>query len=140
MGELDHDQRRVGRPSLAFSRPVLGEYRRCHCHLDLALSPSDRRFSVRSVTCMHALLWTLTLMDMGARGMGELDHDRERVGRPGLAFSRPKTSRKHREQHDPTHAWLSVIYGDGLSEADGYRGAYWSSLAPNTRFWGSVRS
>ena len=96
---------------------------------------------MRSVTCMHALLRTLTLMDMGARGMGELDHDRERVGRPGLAFSRPKTSRKHREQHDPTHAWLSVIYGDGLtSEADGYSGASWSSMAPSTRSWVMGRS
>jgi hypothetical protein len=58
------------------------------------ISPSrrlDRRFSVRSVTCMHTLLRhvlrTLTLMDTGARGMGELGHGQERVGRPSLAVS-----------------------------------------------------
>jgi hypothetical protein len=54
------------------------------------ISPShrlDRRFSMRSViTCMHALLRTLTLMDIGTRGMGELGHKQERVGRPSLAF------------------------------------------------------
>jgi hypothetical protein len=49
-----------------------------------------QRHRQRSVTRvhMHALLRTLTLMDMGTRGMGELNHDQERVGRPSLAFSR----------------------------------------------------
>jgi hypothetical protein len=53
------------------------------------ISPShrlDRRSWVLSVTCMHALLRTLTLMDIGTRGMGELGHKQERVGRPSLAF------------------------------------------------------
>ena len=53
------------------------------------------------MTCMHALLLTLTQMDMSARGMGELDHVWERVGRPSLAFVRPILSEQRREQHDP---------------------------------------
>jgi hypothetical protein len=52
---------------------------------------------VRSVTCMHALLLTHTLMDSGGRGMGELCHAQERVGQPSLALPRPILSRKHRE-------------------------------------------
>jgi hypothetical protein len=50
---------------------------------------------------MHALLQTLMLMDMGARGMGEVHHVQERVGRPSIALSRPVLSSKHCEQHDP---------------------------------------
>jgi hypothetical protein len=57
--------------------------------------------SVRSVTCMHALLLALTLMDMGIRGKGELSHVQEQVGRPSLALPPPILSRKHREHHDP---------------------------------------
>ena len=38
MGELNHDQERVGRPSLTLPCPILGEYRRYHCRQDLALS------------------------------------------------------------------------------------------------------
>ena len=53
---------------------------------------------------MHALLLALTLMDMGSRGMDELNHIQERVGRPSLALPRPILSRKHREQHDPVLA------------------------------------
>ena len=89
---------------------------------------------------LPALLLTPLLKSMGVRGISELDHNEGRVGRPSLAFSRPILSRKHREQHDPTHALLSVIYGDGLSEAGGYSGASWSSMAPNTRSWAPVRS
>jgi hypothetical protein len=90
MGELSHDQERVVRPSLAFSRPILSEERHVQFRQDLALTHRlDRRFTVRSVTCMYALLRTLTLTDMGARGMGKLNHDRERVGRPSLALLRP---------------------------------------------------
>ena len=92
MGELNHDQERVGRPSLAFSRLVLSEERRVQLFPPINISlfhRLDRRFSVRSVTCMHALLRTLTLMDMGARGMCELEHDQERVGRPSLTLPCP---------------------------------------------------
>jgi hypothetical protein len=58
----------------------------------------DRRSSVRSVTCMHALLLTLALMDMDDRGMGERHHVQERVGRPSLAFPRPILSEERRVQ------------------------------------------
>jgi hypothetical protein len=61
----------------------------------------DRTSSVRSVTCMHALLLTPARIYKGARGMGELNHDRERVGRPSLALPRPILSEEHCEQHDP---------------------------------------
>jgi hypothetical protein len=40
MGEVHHDQERVGRPNLAFSRPILSEKRRVQFRQDLALSPS----------------------------------------------------------------------------------------------------
>jgi hypothetical protein len=57
MGELDQEQERVGRPSLALPRLILGEYRRYHCRQDIALSALTilivQTFSVRSVTCMN---------------------------------------------------------------------------------------
>ena len=59
---------------------------------------------------MHALLLTLTLIDMGDRGMDESAHDQERVGRPSLPSPRPILSRKRREQHDPILA-LSRLGG-----------------------------
>jgi hypothetical protein len=40
MGEVQHDQERVGRPNIAFSRPILSEERRVQLRQDLALSPS----------------------------------------------------------------------------------------------------
>ena len=68
----------------------------------ITLSPSrSNTSSVRSVTCMHALLLTPARIHKGVRGMGELNHDRERVGRPSLALSRPILSEEHCEQHDP---------------------------------------
>jgi hypothetical protein len=101
MGELHHDQERVGRPTLAFSRLILSEERHVQFRQDLARSPSRSQVlgavEVRSVTCMHALLQNLTLMDVDARGIIESDHDRERVGRPSLTFSHPILSRKRRE-------------------------------------------
>jgi hypothetical protein len=45
---------------------------------------------------MHALPLTLTLIDMGGRGMGEWAHGQERVGRPSLASPRPMLSEYHR--------------------------------------------
>jgi hypothetical protein len=52
--------------------------------------------------CLPALLLTPPLISMGVRGMGELCHDRERVGRrvgrPSLAFSRPILSKERRVQ------------------------------------------
>jgi hypothetical protein len=74
-----------------FHRPIVGS-----CGFS-----SRRRWTVRSVTCIHTLLRTLTLLDIGARGMGELGHVQEQVGRPSLALPRPILSRQHREQHDP---------------------------------------
>jgi hypothetical protein len=92
MYELYHGRERVGRPTIAFSRLVLSEERRVQLFPPINISlfhRLDRRFSVRSVTCMHTLLQTLTLMDMGARGMCELEHDQERVGRPSLTLPCP---------------------------------------------------
>jgi hypothetical protein len=48
---------------------------------------------------MHVLLLSLGLMDMGARGTGELDHGQERVGRPSFALPRPTLIRKRRQQY-----------------------------------------
>jgi hypothetical protein len=59
---------------------------------------------VRSVTCLQALLLTLPLVDIGGRGMSELGHDQERVGRPSLALPRPVLSEYHRDQRDPVLA------------------------------------
>jgi hypothetical protein len=68
----------------------------------ITLSPSrSNTSSVRSVTCMHALLLTPARIYKGARGMGELNHDRERVGRPNIALPRPILDEYRREQHDP---------------------------------------
>jgi hypothetical protein len=102
MSELGHGRERVGRPSLALPRPILSRKHREQHDPILALSHRlNRRSSVSSVTCIHAPLLALTLVDMGGRAMSELGHGRERVGRPSLALPRPILSRKHREQHDP---------------------------------------
>jgi hypothetical protein len=132
MGESSHDQERVGRPRLALPRPMLSEERRVQLRQELAaltvLIVGPR--CGRSVTCMHALLRSLTLMDMGGRGMGELDHDQERVGRPRLALPRPMLS-EYRWQHcrQDLAALTVLIVGPrcGLSRAC-------------TRFYGVSRS
>ena len=38
---------------------------------------------------LSAVLLALTRMNNGSRGMGEMGHDQERVGRPSLALPRP---------------------------------------------------
>jgi hypothetical protein len=53
------------------------------------------------VITVPAVLLTLTLIYKSARGMGELNHDQERVGRPSLAFSRLVLSEERRVQLFP---------------------------------------
>jgi hypothetical protein len=66
-------------------------------YLSIVLGPRCAIYDLHA----RALLQTLTQMDMSARGTGELDHVRERVGRPSLAFVRPILSEQRREQHAP---------------------------------------